>query len=137
MTGPGGIGKTRLAVEVAGALRKEFSGGVHFVPLSALSDPALIAAVIVQTLGVRGAAGSRRLEILKESLRNSSGGPMLLLLDNFEHLLQAAPIVAELLVMGPDSENPGHQPRGAAPLRRARISRAAARAAGSVVRAAG
>jgi predicted ATPase len=102
ITGPGGIGKTRLAVEVAGALREQFSGGIHFVPLAALGDPALIATVIVQVLGLRGAASRTPLELLKESLLNSSGGPMLLLLDNFEHLLQAAPTVAELLVIGPN-----------------------------------
>ncbi len=102
VTGPGGIGKTRLAVEVAGALSQQFSGGVHFVPLSALGDPGLIAAVIVQTLGIRGAAGRSPIELLRERLLNSSGGPMLLVLDNFEHLMQAASIVAELLVIGPN-----------------------------------
>jgi len=102
VTGPGGIGKTRLAVEVAGALSQQFSGGVHFVPLSALGDPALIAAVIVQTLGIRGAAGRSPIELLRERLLNSSGGPMLLVLDNFEHLLQAASTVTELLVSGPN-----------------------------------
>jgi predicted ATPase/DNA-binding winged helix-turn-helix (wHTH) protein len=102
VTGPGGIGKTRLAVEVAWALSQQFSGGIHFVPLAALGDPALIATVIVQTLGLRGPASQSPIELLKESLCSSSGGPMLLLLDNFEHLLQAAPTVAELLVIGPN-----------------------------------
>jgi len=100
ITGPGGIGKTRLAVEVAGTLKENFSGGIYFVALSPLSDPALISAVIVQALGIRGAGGQSPLEILKDSLRNPSSGPMLLLLDNFEHLLQAAPIVTELLTIG-------------------------------------
>jgi predicted ATPase/DNA-binding winged helix-turn-helix (wHTH) protein len=102
VTGPGGIGKTRLAVEVASALHQEFPGGIHFVPLAPLSDPGLIAAVIVQALGMRGAGGQSPLEILRESLRNSVSAPMLLLLDNFEHLVPAAPIVAELLVMVPN-----------------------------------
>jgi predicted ATPase len=100
VTGPGGIGKTRLAVEVASGLIDEFPGGIHFVPLSPLSDPDLIASVIVQTLGIREARGQSPLEILKENLQDSLRAPMLLLLDNFEHLVQAAPIVAELLVMG-------------------------------------
>ena len=100
VTGPGGIGKTRLAVEVAGALNEKFPGGVHFVPLSPLSDPTLIAAVIVQALGIRGTGGQSPLEMLKDKLCNPSGAPILLLLDNFEHLLQAAPTVAELLAMG-------------------------------------
>jgi len=101
VTGPGGIGKTRLGVEVASALGEKFPGGVHFVPLSPLSDPALIAAVIAQALGIRGAAGQSPLETLKENLRDPSGAPILLLLDNFEHLLSAASLVAELLAMGP------------------------------------
>jgi predicted ATPase/serine/threonine protein kinase len=100
VTGPGGIGKTRLAVEVASGLVENFPGGIHFVPLSPLSDPGLIASVIVQTLGIREAGGQSPLEILK-NLQDSLRAPMLFLLDNFEHLVQAAPIVAELLAMGP------------------------------------
>jgi len=102
VTGPGGIGKTRLAVEVASTLSEKFPGGTYFVSLSPLSDPGLIAAVIAQTLGIRGTGSQSPLEVLKESLRDSLGAPMLLLLDNFEHLLPAAPTVAELLVMGPN-----------------------------------
>ena len=102
VTGPGGIGKTRLAVEVASGLSERFPGGIHFVPLSPLSDPDLIASVIVQTLGIREAGGQSPLEILKENLQDSLREPRLLLLDNFEHLVQAAPTVAELLVMGPN-----------------------------------
>jgi predicted ATPase len=102
VTGPGGIGKTRLAVQVASGLLERFPGGTHFVPLSPLSDPGLIASLIVQTLGIREAGGQSPLEILKENLQNSLRAPMLLLLDNFEHLVQAAPTVAELLTMGPN-----------------------------------
>jgi predicted ATPase len=102
VTGPGGIGKTRLAVEVASTLSEKFPGGAYFVSLSPLSDPGLIAAVIAQTLGIRGTGSQSPLEILKESLRDSLGTPMLLLLDNFEHLLPAASTVAEILVMGPN-----------------------------------
>jgi len=100
ITGPGGIGKTRLAVEVASGLVESFPGGIHFVPLSPLSDPGFIASVVVQTLGIREAGGQSPLEILKKNLQDSLCAPMLLLLDNFEHLIQAAPTVAELLVMG-------------------------------------
>ena len=102
VTGPGGIGKTRLAVQVASGLVERFPGGIHFVPLSSLSDPGLIASVIVQTLGIREAGGQSPLEILKKNLQDSLRTPMLLLLDNFEHLIQAAPTVAELLAMGPN-----------------------------------
>jgi len=62
----------------------------------------LIASVIVQTLGIREARGQSPLEILKENLQDSLRAPMLLLLDNFEQLVQAAPTVAELLAMGPN-----------------------------------
>jgi predicted ATPase/serine/threonine protein kinase len=102
VTGPGGIGKTRLAVQVARGLVEHFPGGTHFVPLSLLSDPSLVASVIVQTLGIREAGGQSPVEILKENLRDSRRPPMLLVMDNFEHLIQSAPIVAELLAMGPN-----------------------------------
>ena len=100
VTGPGGIGKTRLAVQVANALVERFPGGIHFVSLSSLSDPALLASVIVQTLGIREAGGQSPLDALKKNLQDSQPAPLLLLLDNFEHLVQAMPIVAELLALG-------------------------------------
>jgi predicted ATPase len=106
ITGPGGIGKTRLAVEVASGLIGRspdcFPGGAHFVALSSLSDPGLIAAVIVQTLGIREAGSQSPLEILKKNLQDSMRAPLLLLLDNFEHLIRAAPTVAELLATAPN-----------------------------------
>jgi predicted ATPase/serine/threonine protein kinase len=102
VTGPGGIGKTRLAVEVAGGIVEHFSGGIHFVPLSPISDPGLIASVIVQTLGIREAGGQSPLEILRKSLQNSLRAPMLFVLDNFEHLVPAAATVAELLAIAPN-----------------------------------
>ncbi len=100
VTGPGGIGKTRLAVQVASELAECFPGGIHFVPLSPVSDPGLIPTLIVQTLGIHEAGGKPPLEILKESLQNSLHSPMLIVLDNFEHLVEAAPTVAELLTTG-------------------------------------
>jgi predicted ATPase/serine/threonine protein kinase len=102
VTGPGGIGKTRLVVQVAIGLGERFPGGVYFVPLSSLSDPGLIASMIVQTLGIREAGGQSALEILKRNLQDTSYPPRLLLLDNFEHLVQAAPTVADLLASGPN-----------------------------------
>ena len=99
ITGPGGIGKTRLAVHVATGLVECFPGGTHFVPLASLSDPDLIASVIVQTLGLREGGTQSPLEVLKQNLQDSLRAPMLLVLDNFEHLVQAAPTVADLLAI--------------------------------------
>ena len=101
VTGPGGIGKTRLAVQVAGEAAEHFPGGTHFVPLSSLGDPGLIASAIVQSLGIREAGGHSALELLRKNLQDISRAPMLLLLDNFEHLVQAAPTVADLLATAP------------------------------------
>jgi predicted ATPase len=102
VTGPGGIGKTRLAVEVASGLVDRFPNGIHFVPLSPLRDAALLASAIVQTLGIREAGGQSPLEILKKNLHDSLSAPMLFVLDNFEHLIQAAPAVADLLAAAPN-----------------------------------
>jgi predicted ATPase len=104
VTGPGGIGKTRLAVEVANGLLTQFPGGVQFVALSPLRDPALIASVVVKSLGLREAGGQAPAELLRKFLQDSARAPILLLLDNFEHLMAAAPFVAELLTMSPHSK---------------------------------
>jgi predicted ATPase len=101
VTGPGGIGKSRLAVQVANDLVENFPGGTHFVPLSSLSDPALIPSAIVRAMGIQE-GGRSPLNILNENLKDPSGPPILLLLDNFEHLMEAAPTVAGLLAMGPN-----------------------------------
>ncbi len=101
VTGPGGIGKSRLAVKVASGLVEHFQGGIYFVPLASLSDPSLIVSVIVQTLKIRESGGQSPIETLKQNFKESMRSPMLLLLDNFEHLIQAAPTVAELLAIDP------------------------------------
>lgn len=96
LTGPGGIGKTRLALQVAGEISDQYPGGVCSVALSAVSERGLIAATIAQALGVRETGNQSPQESLKEYL----GGPnlpMLLLLDNFEHLVSSAPVIAQLL----------------------------------------
>ncbi len=100
LTGPGGIGKTRLALQVAADAATEFPGGVCFVPLSAVSDPSLIAATIAQALGVRETGSQSPQESLKEYV-SMLDQPMLLLLDNFEHLVSGAPVITQLLTTGP------------------------------------
>ncbi len=101
MTGPGGIGKTRLALRLSEEIAGQFPGGVCFVPLATLTDPDLIILTILQALGVREDAGRPSAETLQEFLRNPSRGPMLLLLDSFEHLISAASIVADLVAAAP------------------------------------
>jgi predicted ATPase/tRNA A-37 threonylcarbamoyl transferase component Bud32 len=100
LTGPGGIGKTRLALQAAEGIASQFPGGVCFVPLSSVSDPSLIASPIAQAVGVRETGNQSPQESLKEYV-SGLGQPTLLLLDNFEHLLAAAPLVAQLLTIGP------------------------------------
>ena len=102
VTGPGGIGKSRLALQVASSLVDHFPGGIHFVPLASVGDPGLIASAIVETLGIGEAGGQSPLEILRENFQDGFGRPLLLLLDNFEHLMQGAPTVAQLLAAGPN-----------------------------------
>lgn len=100
LTGPGGIGKTRLALEIAGEIREHFASGICFVPLSGVREPGLIASTIAQAMGVRETGNQSAQESMKQYL----GGldqPMLLLLDNFEHLISAASVVSDLLSMGP------------------------------------
>ena len=94
LTGPGGVGKTRLAQEVVADLLRDFRDGVFFVSLSALRVPHLVVNAIAQTLGV-GESESRSLsQALQEFLQ---GKEILLVIDNFEHLLTATGLIAELL----------------------------------------
>ena len=97
LTGPGGTGKTRLAVQVAEDVAQNFGGGVYFIPLASVAEASLVGPTIAQAVGVREAGGKPPLEMLKEHFRHSHRSPTLLILDNFEHVLGAAPLVAELL----------------------------------------
>ncbi len=99
VTGPGGIGKTRLSVQVASLLAEHFAEGIYFVSLSLLSDPNLLGSAIAQALGIRENKGQSALEALREHFTGGMRGPSLLILDNFEHLVEAAPLVAELLLI--------------------------------------
>jgi non-specific serine/threonine protein kinase len=95
LVGPGGVGKTRLAIEVGATLRDEFAGGARFVQLAGIVDPALVLPTIARVLGVRE-IGSRPLRArLREEVGDRS---LLLVLDNFEQVLAAATAVAELLL---------------------------------------
>ncbi len=97
LTGAGGSGKTRLALQAAAELLSHFPGGVHFISLSAVTDPSVVASMIARCFGLNDIGGSSVSEALREHLRLSVHGAALLLLDNFEHLLQASPIVIDLL----------------------------------------
>jgi predicted ATPase/class 3 adenylate cyclase len=98
LTGPGGAGKTRLGLHGAGELADAFADGVYFVSLAPVRDPELVASAIAQALGVRETGTRPLLESLKEHLQQMQA---LLLLDNFEQVLAAAPLVAELLDAAP------------------------------------
>ena len=101
LTGPGGIGKTRLALQVVDALAHDFTGGAYYIPLAPVSDPKLIVPLIAQTMGLHETVGQAPLESLKTHLQHSLRHPAILLLDNFEHLIGEAPLVAELLASNP------------------------------------
>jgi predicted ATPase/class 3 adenylate cyclase len=94
LTGVGGTGKTRLALQVAADLLDRFEDGVFFVDLAPLADPALVLPTIAATLGIREAGGRSLRDSLVSYL---TGKRLLLLLDNFEHLLAASSVVADLL----------------------------------------
>ncbi len=100
LTGPGGIGKTRLALQVAGEIAGQFPGGVCFVALAAVGEPGLVASVVAQAAGVSETGNQSPQESLNEYLRGLNQ-PMLLLLDNFERLVSAAPVLAQLLTISP------------------------------------
>jgi predicted ATPase/DNA-binding SARP family transcriptional activator len=99
LTGAGGTGKTRLALQVAADLVERFPSGVFFVSLAAIRDADLVVPTIAQTLGLRGEGGEPLLETLDGYLRDKR---MLLLLDNFEQIVQAAPALASLLASAPE-----------------------------------
>ncbi len=94
LCGPGGVGKTRLGLQVAAELSELFPDGVYLVNLAPLSDPALVLPTIASTLNLKESAGQRLLDVLAAYLRNKE---LLLLLDNFEQVLSTAVQVADLL----------------------------------------
>lgn len=97
LTGPGGTGKTRLAVEVAWRLADEYAGAVWFVRLDALADAALVPSAVAKALGGDDGAAADATDIAAAV----GARPGLLVLDNFEHVLAAAPEIATLLAAAP------------------------------------
>jgi len=95
LTGPGGTGKTRLGLQVATETLVDHQDGAFFVDLSPLSDPGLVAAEIASTLGMRPESGRPEVETVSDHLRDKD---LLLLLDNFEQVLEAGPSVVEPLL---------------------------------------
>ncbi|HEY7832426.1 MAG TPA: helix-turn-helix domain-containing protein [Ktedonobacterales bacterium] len=98
ITGPGGVGKTRLALEVARDCASEFADGMAYVEFAAVRDAALVPTAIAHAVGLREQAEAAITDQLAAFLGQRR---MLLVLDNFEHLLPAAPMVAELLARCP------------------------------------
>lgn len=94
LTGTGGTGKTRLALRVAAELLPWFEDGVFLVSLASLSDPALVPSAIAESVGIRERGSISAVDALTAHLRNKR---LLLILDNLEHLLDAAPLIGDLL----------------------------------------
>jgi predicted ATPase/class 3 adenylate cyclase len=98
LSGPGGTGKTRLALQIAVSLKDSFPDGVYFVALAPLTDSNLLASSIAMTLGILENPTRPVVESVKESLQPKR---TLLVLDNFEQIVAAAPVVADLLAACP------------------------------------
>ena len=98
LTGTGGVGKTRLGLQVATDLRDEFADGVHFISLASISDPDLVMPIIARALDIKETDSQPLLNLLKASLYNKH---LLFVLDNFEQILPAAPQLTDLLAFCP------------------------------------
>lgn len=99
LTGPAGIGKTRLALQVANSLLDNFKDGVYFVTLAPISDPALVVSALAGVGGLKESKDVTLLESLKTWLRDKQ---LLMVLDNFEQVVAAAPLLTELLAAAPE-----------------------------------
>src|SRR5579871_441658 len=102
VTGAGGAGKTRLAIAVAAATAAEFTAGVQFVGLASIMYPDLVATALAKALHVQQAANRSVPQLIAEQLQDA--GPFLLVLDNFEQVMPAATLVAEILAMCPSTK---------------------------------
>ena len=110
LTGPGGVGKTRLAQEAARAVQADFADGAHFVSLAALRRAEDVPAAIVSTLGIIVLAGESAEQAAERFL---AAKQLLLITDNLEQLLAAAPFIGRLLEACPVAHDPGNQSRTA------------------------
>ena len=97
LTGPGGVGKTRLALELATTLAGRFGGRVFFVDLSPVRDARDVAKTLATALGVRDTTEADTTSALVRWFRERQHSPILVIIDNFEHVLDAAPLVSEML----------------------------------------
>jgi predicted ATPase/class 3 adenylate cyclase len=98
LTGPGGTGKTRLALQAAAELIEQFPGGVYFIPLAPISDSDLFPSTLASVLGIREATGRPLFDHVLDQVRDRR---LLLVIDNFEQLLPAAPLIGQLLKNAP------------------------------------
>ena len=98
LSGPGGSGKSRLALQVAAELLPDFRDGAFFADLSSVADPALVPSVVARAAGVPQVMGRPALEAVKQHLRDKQ---LLLVADNFEQVAEAAPMLEELLSAAP------------------------------------
>ena len=126
LTGPGGVGKTRLALEAARAVEADFADGARFVSLAALRGPRTCPAAIVQTLAIVALSGESADQAAERFL---AAKHLLLVVDNFEHLLPAAPFVGSAARRLSRAHGAGDQSRTARPARRGALPRGAAGAA--------
>jgi predicted ATPase/transcriptional regulator with XRE-family HTH domain len=98
LTGPGGVGKTRVALAVAAMLGAHFPDGVYYVELASISDPTLVPSAVAQQLGVREIPGKTLSDQIVSRLQSKNA---LVILDNFEHVLPAGTFVADVLTACP------------------------------------
>jgi predicted ATPase/DNA-binding winged helix-turn-helix (wHTH) protein len=97
LTGAGGSGKTRLGLELSNELSTVFHSQVFFVALGSIGDPAMVPAAIAESVGIRETGGRPVLDLVKQYLRECEPSPVLLLLDNLEHILPASAYIVELM----------------------------------------